>query len=127
MKGEDAQNVGLRRMIAEEMDRKLESVNQSDIDTNLQELISLTHPGFPRSAESAQSNLEEIESGANIVNLLELLFKDRKVEKNVVLCGGQVPASLVIDDLYVVQIHENVAVHYRKGDDERLRKMARAR
>lgn len=71
--------------------------------------------------------MEEIESGANIVNLLELLFKDRKVEKNVVLCGGQVPASLVIDDLYVVQIHENVAVHYRKGDDERLRKMARAR
>ena len=71
--------------------------------------------------------MELIESGANIVNLLELLFKDRKVDKNMLLCGDRVAASLVIDDLYVVQIHENIAVHYRKGEDEKLRKMARAR
>lgn len=70
--------------------------------------------------------MKEIEDGSNIVELLEGLFRGRKVEKNVVLCGGRVPASLFVDDKYVIQLHENIATHYRKGDDQ-YRMMARAR
>ena len=88
----------------------------------------MAHANVPWQSDAAQRHLEDIESSANIVNLLELLFdKGRKVEKNVLLCDGRVPASLLIDDLYVVQIHENIAVHYKKGDDQTQRKMARGR
>ena len=71
--------------------------------------------------------MKGIEEGANIVNLLELLFQNRKVDKNVLLCNNRVPASLLIDDKYVIVIQENIAVHFRKGGQEALRKMARAR
>lgn len=84
------------------------------------------HPDLPLKPDEAEAHLKEIESGSNIVELLEALFRGRKIEKNVLLCGGRVPASLFVDDQHVIQLQENMATHYRKGDDH-YRKMARAR
>ena len=115
----------LSKIIEDQITERIQSSPAGE-EANLKELLALVHPGFPLKPEEAEVQLRDIESGSNIVELLESMFRGRKIEKNVLLCRGRVPASLLVDDRHVVQLLENVAVHYRKGDDQ-YRKMARAR
>ena len=91
----------LSRIIEDQITERLQS-DQTGQDMNLKEVLALVHPEFPLSPQESEAHLKDIESGSNIVELLESLFLGRKVEKNVLLCGGRVQASLFVDDLLAI-------------------------
>ena len=58
--------------------------------------------------------MKEIENGANIVELIESdLLKGRKIQKNIVFDNFK--AQLIVDDQYIIDIEENLPVHYLKS------------
>lgn len=97
-----------------------------EIDQAVSERLSLFSPAFTLDADRTQKTLEDIESGSNLVELIEQdMLADRHVQKNQIVCGGRLKASFVVDSEYLIEIEENTMVNFRKGNE--LRPMSRAR
>lgn len=55
--------------------------------------------------------LQEIESGSNMVSVIEALVRGRNVEKNQIV-NGKLKANLVVDGKFFIELHENIAMNY---------------
>ena len=60
--------------------------------------------------------LQEIENRSNLMEVIVTdTLKGRDVKTNQVVCDGRLKASIVVDDKWVIEIHENSLCNYQKS------------
>ena len=55
------------------------------------------------------------------------MLKDRKVDKNILVCDDRLKCQILVDDKFVIEIQENMPVNYRRQKMGDYRLMTRGR
>ena len=99
---------------------------ETEVDQAVSERLALFDSDFKLDADRTRKTLEDIETGSNLVELIQQdMLADREVQQNQIVCGGRLKASFVVDSEYIIEIEENATVNFRKGD--KLQMMSRGR
>lgn len=105
---------GNTELMAAVDERIRDLINDNEFDQDTRERLALV--GHAQLGDETAKELVDLETGSNMVSVIEALVRGRQVEKNQIV-NGKVKANLVVDGKFFIELHENIAMHYQQAGE----------